>query len=139
MEALIGIALAVSVGLLLSWSRMDRDRAVYPIAMIVIGSYYLLFALIGQSPASLLVELAVFAVFAAAAIAGFRSSLWLVVAALATHGVFDLFHGLLVNNPGVPTWWPGFCAAYDVIAAAYLAVLLRRGRIAARGSSTALG
>lgn len=139
MEALIGIALAVSVGLLLSWSRMDRDRAVYPVAMIVIGSYYLLFALIGQSPASLLVELTAFAVFAAAAIAGFRSSLWLVVAALATHGVFDLFHGLLVSNPGVPTWWPGFCAAYDVIAAAYLAVLLMRGRIAARGSSTALG
>lgn len=139
MAALIGIALAVGVGLLLSWSRMDRDRAVYPVAMIVIGSYYLLFAIMGDSPASLPVELAIFAVFATAAVAGFRSSLWLVVAALAMHGVFDLFHGLLVSNPGVPAWWPGFCAAYDVVAAAYLAVLLLRQRVAVRAVTTAAG
>ena len=57
--------------------------------------------------------------------AGFRGSLWLAVTALAGHGVFDAIHGRLIN-PGVPVWWPAFCGAYDVGAAAYLAFLLLR-------------
>ncbi len=65
----------------------------------------------------------------AAAIVGFKRSLWLVAAALAAHGVFDLFHGHLVDNPGVPRWWPHFCLAYDVVAAAYLALLLARSNV----------
>jgi hypothetical protein len=35
---------------------------------------------------------------------------------------------LLIDNPGVPAFWPGFCMAFDVVAAAYLAVLLVRRR-----------
>ena len=35
---------------------------------------------------------------------------------------------LLVANPGVPDFWPAFCGAYDVTAAAYLAWLLASGR-----------
>jgi hypothetical protein len=43
------------------------------------------------------------------------------------------FHGHLVNNPGVPTWWPAFCLTYDITAAAFLAWLLKRPhRIAPR-------
>jgi hypothetical protein len=34
---------------------------------------------------------------------------------------FDFVHGYLVTNPGVPFWWPPFCLAYDVTAAAALA------------------
>jgi hypothetical protein len=63
------------------------------------------------------------------AAAGFRSSLWVVVAALAAHGVFDLVHGGVIENPGVPGWWPAFCLTYDVTAATYLLWLLRSGRI----------
>jgi hypothetical protein len=37
-----------------------------------------------------------------ATIVGFKRSLWLVAAALAVHGVFDLFHGQWIENPGVP-------------------------------------
>ena len=37
-------------------------------------------------------------------------------------------HGRLIVNPGVPVWWPAFCGAYDVVAAAYLAFLLLRPR-----------
>jgi hypothetical protein len=53
---------------------------------------------------------------------GFKKNLWLIVAALATDGIFDFFHGHLVVNPGMPAW----CLAYDVTAAAFLAWLLRR-------------
>jgi hypothetical protein len=99
--------------------------------MIVIASYYVLFAVLGNSPQSQLIESSIFVLFSGMAIVGFRSNLWLVVFALALHGGMDLVHGLLVDNPGVPGWWPGFCAAYDLVAAAYLGLLLASGRVRA--------
>jgi hypothetical protein len=74
---------------------------------------------------ALVLESLVGAVFLAVAVSGFRSSLWLVVLALAAHGIFDLGHGALISNPGVPRWWPEFCLTYDVTAAAYLAWRLK--------------
>ena len=58
------------------------------------------------------------------AVIGFKTSLWIVAAALAGHGLFDSVHPWLIANPGVPAWWPGFCFAYDVAAGAILAGLL---------------
>jgi hypothetical protein len=49
-------------------------------------------------------------------------------AALLAHGLLDLVHGRLIANPGVPTWWPGFCLAYDVTLAGALAWRLLRAR-----------
>ena len=70
--------------------------------------------------------------FLALAVAGFRKNLWLIVAALAGHGVFDFFHHVFIQNPGVPVWWPGFCLSFDVLAGGFLAMLLmRRPRFAA--------
>jgi hypothetical protein len=60
-------------------------------------------------------------VFVVEAAAGFKSSAWIVVAALAGHGVLDAFHGNVVEKSGVPVWWPAFCLAYDLGAAASLA------------------
>jgi len=80
-----------------------------------------LFAVMGGSGRAVVVETLVAAAFVLAASVGFRRSLWLVVAALAAHGVQDAFHGRLVANPGVPAWWPAFCLTYDVAAAGYLA------------------
>jgi hypothetical protein len=103
---------------------LDRDRAFYPTVLIVIAAYYILFAVMAGVPATVTIEAAIFAAFACAAVIGFRIKLWLVVAALAGHGVFDMFHGHALANPGVPVWWPEFCMAYDVAAAGYLALLL---------------
>src|SRR5262249_51962293 len=38
---------------------------------------------------------------------------------------------LLGDDPGAPVWWPSFCLAYDVTAAAYLAWLLASKRVRA--------
>jgi hypothetical protein len=104
---------------------LDRDRAFYPTLVVVIASYYVLFAVMGGSGHALVVETLVMAGFLLVAVIGFKKNLWLVVAALAAHGVFDFFHGRVVANPGVPAWWPAFCLTYDVTAAAFLAWLLR--------------
>jgi hypothetical protein len=129
---LIGALLAVAVGIFATLVRLDRDRAFYPTVAIVVASYYVLFAVMGASNETLVIELLVGAVFLAVAVAGFRFSLWLAVAALAGHGIFDLFHGAAIANAGMPIWWPQFCMAYDVTAAGYLAWLLASGRVRAR-------
>ena len=130
----IGIVASAGVALFARKVRLDRDRAFYPTLMIVIALYYVLFAVMTSSMQTVLAESVVMLVFAAAAVAGFRSSAWIVVAALAGHGVFDAFHGYVIENPGVPAWWPAWCVAYDVGAAACLAWLLRRERIAHRAA-----
>jgi hypothetical protein len=118
---IVGSVLAVAVATLGRTAGFDRDRAFYSTILIVVGSYYVLFAVMGGSMHALAVELIGFSVFVACAVAGFRKSVWLLVGGLAGHGVFDYFHGHLVSNPGVPEWWPAFCLAYDVGAAACLA------------------
>jgi hypothetical protein len=125
------MSFALVVGVLATTVHLDRDRAFYPIVTIVIASYYALFAVMGASTHTLVLESLAGVVFLLAAVYGFRSSLWVVVAALAAHGIFDLVHGSAIHNPGVPAWWPEFCLAFDVTAAVYLAWLLRRGRIRA--------
>lgn len=131
MPLLVGALLAISVGLWASGVGLDRDRAFYPVVTIVIASYYALFAVMGASTHALVLESLVCAVFLAVAVIGFRWSLWVVVVALAAHGIFDLTHAAVISNPGVPDWWPEFCLTYDVTAAAYLAWLLKSGRIRA--------
>jgi hypothetical protein len=126
---LIGAFLALAVGLLATPVGFDRDRAFYPTVTMVIASYYVLFAAMGGSDEALVIELSVGAVFLAVAVAGFRSSLWLVAGALVAHGIFDFVRGTAIANPGVPIWWPRVCLAYDVTAAGYLAWLLKSGRI----------
>ncbi len=131
MAFLVGALLAISVGLFATGVGLDRDRAFYPTVTIVIASCYALFAVMGASTHTLVLESLAGVVFLLAAVYGFRSSLWVVVAALAAHGIFDLVHGSAIPNPGAPTWWPEFCLAYDVTAAVYLAWLLKSGRIRA--------
>jgi hypothetical protein len=123
---LIGVVLAVGVGGLASLLRLDRDRAFYPTVLIVIASYYLLFAVMGDLDGALPLEVTVFTGFLAVSGVGFRRSLWMVVAGLVAHGVFDALHDQVITNPGVPAWWPEFCLSYDVVAAGYLASLLLR-------------
>ena len=127
MAYLIGALLALGVGGGLGTViGLDRDRAFYPTVMVVIALYYVLFAVMGGSTHALLAEAGVATVFMAVSLVGFKYSLWLVAGALASHGIFDVFHGQLIVNQGVPEWWPAFCLAYDGVAAAYLAFLLRR-------------
>ena len=131
MALLVGALLAFVVGLFATVSGLDRDRSFYPTVTIVIASYYSLFAVMGASTRALVLESLVAGAFLAVAIVGFRSSLWVVVITLGAHGVFDLAHGIVMSNPGVPSWWPAFCLTYDATAAGYLAWLLTSGRIRA--------
>src|SRR4051812_16715202 len=132
----VGVVLSIGVALFARRVGFDRDRAFYPTVLIVVASYYVLFAVMSGSVETVLLESIIMALFAVAAVAGFKGSAWIVVAALAGHGVQDAVHGHIVANAGVPAWWPAWCLAYDVGAAGALAWILTRadarGRAAAR-------
>jgi len=126
MPYVVGIVLSVGVAVFARSVGFDRDRAFYPTVMIVIAAYYVLFATMTGSVQTVLMESIVMTGFAIAAVVGFKSSAWIVVGALAGHGVFDALHGKVIENSGVPVWWPAWCLAYDLGAAACLAWLIKR-------------
>jgi hypothetical protein len=123
---IVGIVLSIAVAVFARWVGFDRDRAFYPTVLIVIASYYVLFAAMVGSVETVLFESILMTLFVIAAVAGFKGSPWIVVGGLAAHGVQDSVHNYIVANAGVPAWWPAWCLAYDVGAAAALAWLLMR-------------
>jgi len=137
MPLLIGIGLAIGVAIFARIVGFDRERTFYPIVLIVVAAYYILFAIIGGSTPELWADAAIFGLFAAAAVLGFRVSLWWAVAGLAAHGVFDFFRHQFMAGSGVPEWWPSFCLGYDLAAAACLAGLLIGRKLRALGLSDA--
>ena len=124
----IGSILSIVVSVFARLVGFDRDRAFYPTIVIIVASYYVLFAAMGGSTHSLVIECIGMAAFVLAAIVGFKRSQWIIVAALVGHGVFDFFHAEIVTNAGVPAWWPAFCMTYDVCAGGCLAWLLLRAK-----------
>ncbi len=127
MEYWIGLGLAAAVCLYARVVGLDRGRVFYATLTAVVGTYYVLFAAMAGSTDALIWESLIAVAFFAAAAAGFRKSRWLIAAALAGHGVFDLVHYLVIQNPGVPAWWPGFCSSFDVLAGGVFALSILSG------------
>ena len=125
MNLLIGAGLGLAVGALGALVGFDRGRSYYAVILIVIATYYGLFAVMAGAPGALVPEALVLGGFLLAAAIGFRANLWLVVVGLLAHGGMDLVHGRVIDNPGVPVWWPGFCMACDVALAACLPRVFR--------------
>jgi hypothetical protein len=126
MEYLIGLVLSLAVAGFAAVIGFDRERAFYPTVLIVIATYYVLFAAMGASRRTLIIEIVFAGSFLLVAVLGFRRNIWLIVAALSGHGIFDFVHHFFIDNSGVPHWWPGFCLAFDALLGVFLAVHLIR-------------
>jgi hypothetical protein len=99
---------------------------VYALSLPLIAAVYLGFAVADGRRHVLAVETAVVAVFVVVAAAAVTGSPWLIVAGLAGHGLKDMWQ----HRTGFVTgtrWWPPFCAAVDVVAAALIAVAIAAG------------
>src|SRR6266545_2520328 len=131
MEYLIGLLLSLSVAGSAAMIGFDRERVFYPTVLVIIASYYVLFAVMGASRRTLVLEIAVSCAFLLVATLGFKRNLWLVAIALVGHGIFDFIRPGLIDNPGVPRWWPGFCLVFDVVIGGLLALRLARHEIIA--------
>jgi general stress protein CsbA len=124
MSALVGTLLALATLAFARLTGLDRSRAFYPCVLITIATYDIVFATVTGSTAAVVTEIALAAVFVAAAVVGYHYSLWIVAIALAAHGVADFVHDSFAPTSGIPAWWPAFCCAYDVIAGIGVAIML---------------
>jgi len=111
---IIGVALAVALIVFGRLTGYEKDRSFFPTLLIVIASYYLLFATLTDSISTLLIEIAVASFFIVVAVWGSYRFPILVGAGIALHGVFDFAYGYFYVNTGVPIWWPAFCAGIDI-------------------------
>ena len=130
MEYMIGLLLSLAVAGFAALIGWDRDRSFYSTVLIVIASYYVLFAVMGASQRTVWIEIVIALGFSLFAILGFKRNPWFLVTAMVGHGVFDFVHHFFISNPGVPSWWPGFCLAFDAVFGAFLALRLRTRRVA---------
>ena len=115
---LIGAGLAVFIAVGASVTRSDQDRSFYPTVLIVIATYYVLFAF--MSGESIVEEIVVASAFSVVAIAGGLMLPALVGAGIFLHGVFDFLRPLFISNSGVPAWWPAFCGGVDILLGAWV-------------------
>lgn len=95
MDILIGIILGLIIVLSGKVTRFENNRWFYPAILIVIGLLYILFGIFDGK-----VEVIVFETFFAA--------------------IFDVFHNFIIENSGVPNFYPQFCLAVDFVLAFYL-------------------
>ena len=122
----IGIVIAVLIIYLLNkWHPNNRPR-IYAVLLATFPVYYWLFALYKLDYKAFLLELGAGLVFILIAYfyLKFRyiKFLYILSAGYLIHGLYDIFHYLLFVSPGIPSWWPEFCGAVDLILGVYLVV-----------------
>ena len=122
---LVGVVLGIAVAALAKFTRFDEDRSFFSTVLVIIASYYVLFAVLDGSHHALVWELVIAIVFSTVAILGALFFPTLVGIGIVAHGVFDLVHDSIIENAGVPTWWPNFCASIDVLLGFWVVVLSR--------------
>lgn len=89
MEYLVGVLLSLATVVFAAVIGLDRERSFYSTVLFVIATYYVLFAVIGASRRTLIVEIVIASAFFLLGVIGFKGNLWLVAAALLGHGIFD--------------------------------------------------
>ena len=85
MEYLIGVLLSLATVVFAAMIGLDRERSFYLTVMFVIATYYVLFAVMGASRRTLMIEIVIASGFILFGALGFKGNLWLVAAALVGH------------------------------------------------------
>lgn len=127
-EVLAGVAVGVLTILL---ARILRGQGwLYSIGLLTLPVLYASFALAAGEQSTAIKELIYGAPYLLAGIIfAFVSLRWSAVSVGAlwiAHGVYDLIHGRIITNIGVPVWYPLFCFSVDIVVGAYLVWLSRR-------------
>jgi len=122
---IVGVLLAAGIAALAKFTRFDEDRSFYATVLVIIASYYVLFAVLGGSSLALIWELVIALAFSTVAIIGALFLPTLLGIGIMAHGLFDLVHDMIIENSGVPTWWPTFCGSIDVLLGLWVMTLTR--------------
>jgi hypothetical protein len=99
---------------------------VYALALALIASVYIGFAVADGRPKVIAVESTVASIFVVIAAVAVTGSVWVMVIGLVAHGLKDLWQHRrrFVANT---RWWPPFCLVVDWVAAAIIAIAIIAG------------
>jgi hypothetical protein len=128
----IAALIGATVGLLtIVFARFIRgERWVYSVGLLTLPSLYACFALRAGEQAVAVREMIYGIPYVVAGLVftfvGVRQSAIVVGLLWLLHGLYDLVHGRLITNPGVPGWYPIWCCVVDVVIGSYLLWLSRR-------------
>ncbi|MGB5820320.1 MAG: hypothetical protein WBG90_12610 [Saonia sp.] len=114
MDLIFGTLLGALTILATKFMGFDRDRSFYPLLLIVIALYYVLFAFQSNAKDEILFEVFIAIVFCALAVWGHHKGLKIVAFGLVLHGIYDLFQGDILFSTTPPQWWPLFCLGFDL-------------------------
>jgi hypothetical protein len=127
-EALIGAAVGVLTIVLARFIR--GERWLYSLGLLALPGIYAFFALQAGELAVGVKEMIYGVPFVVAglvfALVSVRQSAAVVGVFWLLHGLYDLAHGQLITNTGVPGWYPIFCFVVDIVIGSYLLWLSRR-------------
>ncbi len=119
-ELLIGIVIGIITVFTGKVTGFVIDRSFYPVLLIVIALYYVLFAFQSYDSIEILFEITIALLFTALAAWGHRKGLIIVALGLVLHGIYDLVQGNIEFSTNPPEWWPLFCLGFDFTLAAGL-------------------
>lgn len=126
MTIVITVAAGIASALLgMLFARAAKvERQMYPGLLLLLPFFYAIFALRAGEGGVSLIELAIgipwIAVGLTCLLLNVRWSTQILGVLWILHAVFDLSHGLLPDNPGLPNWYPLWCAAVDAVVGIYL-------------------
>jgi hypothetical protein len=121
--AAIGAALSVAMFPLHLFFSQTQSEQFVAVLLAAIGVIYVGFGLQTGNRARIVTEVIAVLGFLSAAFMSLWSTPWIIPAALVMHGIWDYAHHKSSRLAPVPIWYPPFCAVYDWVAAAALAVL----------------
>lgn len=121
-ETIAGIAFAL---LLICASRQGAFESwLYTLSLPLLPAIYMVFGLFSEGENVVLREFYAGVPYIAlgllVALRPFRWSAYAVAFLWFVHAFYDLYHDLFFINSGVFAWYPLFCAAVDVVIAAYI-------------------
>ena len=128
----IAAASGAAVGVLaIVLARVLRgERWFYSVGLITLPSLYAAFALRAGEWAVGAREMVYGVPYVVAGLVctfvGLRRSAVVVAVLWLLHGLYDLVHGQLITNAGVPGWYPIWCCVVDIVTGSYLVWLSRR-------------
>ena len=109
----------------------EWDSIAWPMFLVSLPVYYMLFGLLALDGKAILMELLYGLPYVLTGLLVWRMksrlSLAIIGIAWLSHGFYDYFHDVLFVNPGVFAWYPAFCAIIDIVVGIYL--LLAAARI----------
>lgn len=116
---------------LLAWvcHRLDRDREILGISLILLGGWYLVFGVTaGQGVQVLLPQAAGGLFFAACGLAGLKYSLLFLSMGWSLHAAWDIASPLFSDVSYMPHWTAPACLGFDLLLGTYIFAKWRHAR-----------